>query len=154
VATLVTSARERLLVVVGSIERAGDAVPAAASIWALDGDNLLMNEGVAIDADGIADAAVDFAASSARAHTAGPVTDALLTQWLEEGVSKAIARFVLGGLERMGERMKVMTRTPPPTRDELEDLRRQSARDQAEIDRLIGSGTDRSNLPTATLRER
>ncbi len=120
----------------------------------MDGDNLIMMEGISIDSDGIADAAVDFAAVKARAHDGGPVTEPIVREWLQEGVGKAIARFVLGGLDRMKERMKAMTRTPPLTPAEMEAHRRENARDKEELDRLIGSETDDSKLPTATVRRR
>jgi len=148
-----------LLVKVSTIDRTGDAVPADASIWRWDGDNLVMKDGVPIGADDIPGAAVDFASASARKHTGAPTTEPLteakVTEWLEEGVSKAIAQFVLGGLERSQKRFAIMTRTsPPPSAAELAEMRRENERERAEMDKLMGSDTDSSQLPKATLRKK
>ena len=155
IAGLTATALQRLLERVGTIDRAGDAVPAGASIWRWDSDNLLMKDGVPIGADDIVEAAVDFGSATARKHTGEPLTEAMVSEWMQEGVSKAIAQFVLGGVERMGERMKIMMRTsPPPTPEELADMRRANERERAEMDKLLGKDTDESKLPTATLRKK
>ncbi|MBZ0238940.1 MAG: hypothetical protein K8M05_41905 [Deltaproteobacteria bacterium] len=151
---LTQAALRRLLERAGSLERAGEVVPEGETRWRWDGDNLLMKDGVTIGADDIVEAAVDFGSKSARKHADGPLTEAAVTEWLQEGVSKAIARFVLGGVERMQERMKIMTRTsPPPTAEELAEMKGANERERAEMDKLLGRETDESQLPRATLRK-
>ncbi len=107
VAGLANTAFARLLAAVDSVGRTADAVPAASSIWSFDGDNLLMKEDVKLRRAGIVDAAVDFAAVQARRHGAAP-TEALVREWLTEGVSKSIGRCTLLGLERSQQRLKLM----------------------------------------------
>jgi hypothetical protein len=128
-------------------------VPASASIWVWCGDNLLTKEGVAIGADDVVDAAVDLAASRARAHAGGPPSEAQVTEWLQEGIAKAIARFVLGRMDRMKERLAIMSRTPLPSRDEIAALRRENEREQAEMEKLIGKSDGAADLPTAIVRD-
>jgi hypothetical protein len=151
---LTRAAMSLLLVKVGTIERTGEAVPASDSIWHWDDDNLLMNDGVPINSDDIPGAAVDFAAASARKHTGEPLTEAMVTKWLEEAVSKSIARFVLDGVKRSEKRFAIMTRkAPPPTAAEIAEMKAENERERAEMDKLMGNAVDTSNLPPAKLRK-
>ncbi|HUQ07840.1 MAG TPA: hypothetical protein VM261_35340 [Kofleriaceae bacterium] len=162
VADLTKAAMSLLLVKVASLDRTGDAVMADASIWHWEDENLMMNDGVPINADDIPPAAVDFASASARKHTGapgtgpstGPITEERVTAWLEEGVSKAIARFVLDGVARSQKRFAIMTRTSPPlTAAEIAEMKRENERERAEMDKLLGDAKDTSNLPRATLKK-
>ena len=92
-------------------------------------------------------------AGRTRSRDGSPITEELVTSWLEEGVSKAIARFVLGGVERSQKRFAIMTRTsPPPTAAEIAEMKAENARERAEMDKLLGDAKDTSNLPRATLK--
>src|SRR5690348_1548115 len=66
---LVSAALRLLEAHVGTLDKTGEAVPADASIWHWDDDNLLMNDGVPMNADDIPGAGVDFASATARKHT-------------------------------------------------------------------------------------
>ena len=154
VADLTKASMSLLLVKVASLDRTGEAVAPDASIWRWEADNLLMNDGVPINADDIPPAAVDFASASARQHGGEHLTEEQVTSWLEEGVSKAIARFVLGGVERSQKRFAIMTRTsPPPTAAEIAEMKRENERERVEMDKLLGDAKDTSNLPRATLKK-
>jgi hypothetical protein len=152
---LVGAALRLLEVKVGMLDKTGEAVPADASIWHWEDDNLLMNDGVPMNADDIPGAAVDFASATARTHTAPPpITEEVVRKWLEEGVSKSIARFVLDGVKRSEKRFAIMTRTsPPPTAAELAEMKAENERERAEMDKLMGNAVDTSNLPPAKLRK-
>jgi hypothetical protein len=151
---LVNAALRLLEVKVGTLDKTGEAVPADASKWHWEHDNLLMNDGVPMNADDIPGAAVDFASATARKHTGSPITEDVVRKWLEEGVSKSIARFVLDGVKRSEKRFAIMTRkSPPPTAAELAEMKAENARERAEMDKLMGNAVDTSNLPPAKLRK-
>ena len=70
-------------------------------------------------------------------------------------MSKAIAQFVRGGVERSQKRFAIMTRkSPPPSAEELAQMRRENERERAEMDKLLGKDVDSSQLPQATLRKK
>jgi len=155
VAGLAAVALGRLLERVSAVDRAGEAVPASASIWVgIDEEELRLREGAALVVDGIADAAVDFAAVKARAHRGDPITEAVVMEWLREGVARAIAGLVAARAARMSERLKIITRSPRPSREEIEALLLENAREQEEISKLRGDHTDSSQLPSAKVRKR
>jgi hypothetical protein len=154
VAGLIAMARGRLLAKVGTVDRAGEAVPEAASIWFFKDNNLVMKEGVEIKADQIVDAAVDYAAAHARAHQGGALTDPMVAEWLGQGVAKAIARLVLVGTDRMKKRMEVMVRTPRPTPAEIAFNRLENERDQAELAQLLGDPQAPVRIPSAISTKR
>jgi hypothetical protein len=151
---LVNAALRLLEVKVGTLDKTGEAVPADASIWHWDDDNLLMNDGVPMNADDIPGAAVDFASATARKHTGTAITEDVVRKWLEEAVSKSIARFVLDGVKRSEKRFAIMTRkSPPPSAAEIAEMKAENARERAEMDKLMGNAVDTSNLPPAKLRK-
>jgi hypothetical protein len=151
---LVGAALRLIEVKVGTLDKTGEAVPADASIWHWEDDNLLMNDGVPMNADDIPGAAVDFASATARKHAGSPITEDVVKKWLEEAVSKSIARFVLDGVKRSEKRFAIMTRkSPPPTAAEIAEMKAENERERAEMDKLMGNAVDTSNLPPAKLRK-
>lgn len=150
VAGLAATALRRIVELVGSADRAGEAVPSLTS-WTADGDDLSLAPGVAVTRAMIVDVAIEYA--SARARACGePITETLLLGWLERAVTMAIGRYVGGGAERTMARMARVMRQPPPSAEELALIREEAERDKREIDELIGAADDSSELPRATVR--